>query len=76
MKQRKKRKIPSKRSLETVLNECLDLVIFDWGEGFCSSSHFRNLSEDERLQWESIAGFFTDIMYHGSGGFTDQRYSV
>jgi hypothetical protein len=62
-RQRKERRIPSKRSPETVLNECLDLVIFDWGEGFCASPYFRNLSDDERLQLESIAGFFTDTMF-------------
>ena len=67
MKQRKERTIPTKRSPETVLNECLDLVIFDWGEGFCASSHFKNLSEDERLQSESIAGFFTDMMFNYLG---------
>ena len=67
MKIRKKRTIPPKQSPETVLNECLDLVIFDWGEGFCASSHFKNLSEDERLQSESIAGFFTDFMFNYLG---------
>jgi hypothetical protein len=63
MKQGKERKISPEQSSETVLNECLDLVIFDWGEGFCASPHFRNLSDDERLQSDSIAGFFTDIMF-------------
>ena len=64
MKQRKRRANPSKQSPETALNECLDLVILEWGEGFCASSHFWNLSEDERLQSESIAGFFTDMMFN------------
>lgn len=63
MKQGKGRKIPQKQSAETALNACLDQVIFDWGEGFCASPYFRNLSEEERLQSESIAGFFTDMMF-------------
>ena len=67
MKQRKERAIPSKRSPEAALNECLDLVIFDWGEGFCASPYFKNLSEEERLQSESIAGFFTDMMFNYLG---------
>jgi len=63
MKQRKKRTVSSEQLSESALNECLDLVIFDWGEGFCTSSHFTNLSEDERLQSENISGFFTDMMF-------------
>ena len=63
MKQGKERKTPQNQSAETALNACLDQVIFDWGEGFCASPHFRNLSEEERLQSESIAGFFTDMMF-------------
>jgi len=64
MKQRKKRTVPSEQLSESALNECLDLVIFDWGEGFIASPHFLNLSEDERLQSESIIGFFTDMMFN------------
>ncbi|MFA4859600.1 hypothetical protein [Methanoregula sp.] len=63
MKQRKKRTVSSEQLSESALNECLDFVIFDWGEGFCTSPRFLNLSEDERLQSENIAGFFTDMMF-------------
>jgi hypothetical protein len=63
MKQRKKRTISSEQLSESALNECLDHVIFDWGEGFCASPYFINLSEDERLQSESVLGFFTDMMF-------------
>jgi hypothetical protein len=63
MKQRNERKISPKELSETALNACLDQVIFEWGEGFCASQHFRNLSGDERLQSESIVGFFTDMMF-------------
>ncbi|MFA4876731.1 MAG: hypothetical protein WC586_04915 [Methanoregula sp.] len=64
MKQRKKRTVSSEQLSESALNECLDLVIFDWGEGFCTSPHFLNLSENERLQSENVVGFFTDMMFN------------
>jgi len=63
IKQRKKRTVSSEQLSESALNECLDFVIFDWGEGFCSGPHFLNLSEDERLQSESVLGFFTGMMF-------------
>ena len=63
VKQRKKRAVSSEQLSESALNECLDHVIFDWGEGFCTSPYFMGLSEDERLQSECVIGFFTDMMF-------------
>jgi hypothetical protein len=63
MKPKKGKSLSSEKSEELLLNNCLDVVIFQWGEGFCSSSYFNNLSDEERQQSESIAGFFTDMMF-------------
>jgi hypothetical protein len=63
MKQKKGKPHPSEKSEEMLLNNCHTLVLSQWGEGFCTSSHFRNLSDEERQESESIAGFFTDMMF-------------
>jgi hypothetical protein len=64
MKQRKKKTVSPGQLSESALSKYLDLVIFDWGEGFYASPYFLNLPEGERLQSESVIGFFTDMMFN------------
>ena len=72
MKPKKGKPRSSEKSEELLLNNCLDVVIYQWGKGFCSSSYFNNLSDDERQQSESIAGFFTDMMFAYLGSVPPQ----
>lgn len=67
MKQKKGKPHPSEKSEKMMLNNCLTLVLSEWGEGFCTSSYFKNLSDEERQESESIAGFFTDMMFNYFG---------
>jgi hypothetical protein len=63
MKHRKGKIAPAVRAKKMNLDKCLTLVLSTWGEGFCASSYFKNLPEEERLVSESIVGFFTEMMF-------------
>ena len=67
MKPKKGKHQPSAQSEEQILDNCLSLVISQWGEGFCTSSYFKNLSDEEREEYEGIAFFFTEMMFNCLG---------
>jgi len=73
MKPKKGKPRPSAQSEEQMLDNCLSLVISQWGEGFCASSYFKNLSDEEREEYEGIAFFFTEMMINYLG-FTPQQW--
>jgi hypothetical protein len=73
MKQNTGKSRRSEKSEELLLDNCLSLVISQWGEGFCASSFFKNLSDEERQKFEDIAFFFTEMMFNCLG-FTPQQW--
>jgi len=63
MKHRKGKIAPRGRPNKINVDECLTLVLSTWGEGFCASSYFKNLPDEEKIVSESIVGFFTEMMF-------------
>ena len=60
------------KSEEMLLDYSLTLVMSVWGEGFCVSSFFGNLSDEERQESEGIIFFFTEMMFNYFGLTPDQ----
>jgi hypothetical protein len=72
MNKNKGRRKAAGQSQEKALEACLEQAMYQWGEGFCKSPHFLNLPEAERMESESIAGFFTDMMFNYLGVTPDE----
>jgi len=64
MTSRSRKTAPIKRPEKMNLDKCLTLVLSTWGKDFCTSSQYKNLTDEERRESQSIVDLFTEMMLY------------